>query len=446
MKWQLSRRSFLRGLCAGAGASLCTPLVPSLSQAANDGQFPTRFVFMWTPQGTVLDRFNPSVNGPDLPLTNVQLPDITAPLEPWKEHLLIATGMDNKIRGPAKNNHPRGTGTYLTGKELVRIGTSEAGHPLTIGGGISVDQFIGKQMPTTFKSLEFAVHQKPFSTYVRTTLSYRDKEQPISVEADPRKMYARLWNGSGTTPQTDQEATRESAIRLASVDFAKSRLDALKKRVSSEYRPTLEAHWSSMREVETRLKQERQGTEVRCDPPNAPTISNPFKNSNYPAVGKAQMDLLVAALSCDLTRVATFMWDRAGSNTVFEWLGIRDDHHDLTHARKAEELTKIGRWYCEQLAYLCQRLKSVPQGDKTLLDHTVIVFANGMTNGGGHTNTNLPLILAGGANGFFKTNRIVEFNRPHNHLLVSLCHAMGLNTVQSFGNPAYVGAGTELHA
>ncbi len=174
---------------------------------------------------------------------------------------------------------------------------------------------------------------------------------------------------------------------------------------------------------------------------------DPYRNENYEAVGRLQMDILAEALACDTTRVATFQWDRAGSTVLFDWLdGVSEHHHDLAHANDGPQLRSIGRWYHEQLAYFLQRLDSIPQGDKTLLDYTVLVWANGMRQGNRHNNVDLPVMLFGGGDGFFKTNRSVDVGMPHNHLLVSLCHSMGLTDVQTVGETDYRGPATALHA
>jgi hypothetical protein len=194
---------------------------------------------------------------------------------------------------------------------------------------------------------------------------------------------------------------------------------------------------------------------------HAPELGAPidvWKNDNIPAVAKLQMDLLVMALACDLTRIGTIQFGRAGSTHRFSWLGrefasdpalpaidTAKGFHALAHKEadpvSRAKLVKIHTWYASQFAYLVEKLASVPERGGTMLDNTLVVWMNELGTGGDHGHERTPWVIAGNAGGYFKTGRLASFpGEPHNRLLLSLCHAMGVVT-DEFGDPDYCTAG-----
>jgi hypothetical protein len=160
----------------------------------------------------------------------------------------------------------------------------------------------------------------------------------------------------------------------------------------------------------------------------------------YPLTGRAQMDLLVMALACDLTRVASLQWSTSVSNTRFTWLPLNlgEGHHDLSHygddaAAAQADIAMINQWYTEQFAYLLTKMSMIPEGDSNLLDNSVVVWVNELGQGNSHTRSDIPFILAGGCQGYFETGRVLSYDgAPHGQLLVSLTHAMDV-PVDTFG-------------
>jgi hypothetical protein len=155
------------------------------------------------------------------------------------------------------------------------------------------------------------------------------------------------------------------------------------------------------------------------------------------------MDLLASSLACGMTRVASLQWSRGISLTTFPWLGIKESHHSLSHRGDADDsarskLTQINKWYAQQLAYLCRKLDAIPERDgKSLLDHTLIVWANELSKGNNHSQKDMPFVLLGGAGGALRMGRYASFGaRGHNDLLLTICRAMGLDSA-SFGNPKH---------
>ncbi len=179
--------------------------------------------------------------------------------------------------------------------------------------------------------------------------------------------------------------------------------------------------------------------------------------NHYPAIGKLQIDLMLMAFACDLTRVGSIMYSHAGGTPPSPWLGIPEGHHELSHAGRSDtgarqKLANVKRWYSEQFAYLLDAMKKIPEGTGTMLDNTVVFWGSELAEGDTHSHDDMPFVLAGSCGGYFQTGRHVTYARDtmvsgklrgvsHNDLLVSLCHAMGRTDVMTYGNPAYCRGG-----
>lgn len=420
---RVPRRRFLRGL---AGGALALPLLAGLdSPSARAAPHPKRLIVFFSANGTIADAWRPTGGETDFVFS-----EILAPLAPHRDELLILGGIDaeSSYHGPGDNSHWNGMGHMLTGTELVDLGGG-----VFTGGGISVDQHIAAQIggATKLASLELAVEASPST--VSSRLSYLGAAQPVPPESDPQKVFHRLFGG--LSPEL--EAQRKSVLDAVSDDLGTltptlGRADQLK----------LEAHLDAVRDVEKRLY-------ITPSPTCGSIELGRFDVDDLPAIGKEQMDLLVLALACDLTRVVTLQWSQAVSMTRMTWLGITDPHHTLSHYPVTDpvaqaKLVQINRWYATQFAYLLQAMKSVPEGDGTLLDHSVVLWCNELGEGSTHSRRNVPYVLAGSAGGHFKTGRFLDFQgskKPwHSDLLVSLCQAMDLSDA-TFGNPAYCHGG-----
>lgn len=413
-----SRRRFLRG---AAGAALALPLLELCdAKVARALPFPTRLVIVFTPNGTVQPSWDPTGGETDFTLGT-----ILGPLDGFHDDLLILGGIDveSSYHGPGDGMHINGMAHLLTGTEMVDKGFGDYW-----GGGISVDQFIAKQIgqSTRFGSLEFAV--EPCPANARGRLSYLGAAQPVPPEESPKDAWERIFGA--ITPE--RIAQRKSVLDAVGADMA-----GLGARLGKGDREKVEAHLDAVREIEKRID-----IPASCEV----TPLDPTLGSDFVTTGKVQMDLLVRALACDLTRVATFVWAPSTSNLVFSWLDIAEGHHSLSHSIPSDaasqlKLIQINRWYATQIAYLLSAMKAVPEGDGTLLDHSVVLWCNELSDGEIHARRGMPFVMAGSAGGYFKTGRSLQFGSAmqgafHNDLLVSLCNAMGV-PAQSFGNPAY---------
>lgn len=446
---KLNRRSFLRGtgsfalglpfLDAMGGCSRGPDPLTS-KHAQNAEGFPKRFIVMFSANGTVRENWTPTATGGG----GFELSTILAPLEAYKQNLVVIDGVDmlSANNGPG-DGHQRGMGHMLTGTELLDgdlfVGGGDV--PPTSGwaGGISIDQAIANHIgeSTRFKSLEFGVQVGGGTVWSR--MSYLGADQPVPPEDSPYAAFDRIFGDLGDDPLGAQKlAAKRGAILNSVMDDYRS----LNSKLGAEDRQRLDNHLASVTDIASRL--DNTGSlGGACVKPNLGDPLNIYANDNYPAIGKLQMDLMAMSMACDLTRVASIQWHRSVSGRVFNWLGIPDGHHSLSHfgdsdATALGKLTQINTWYAEQLAYLMGRLAEIPEGDGTLLDNTCILWCNELGRGNNHTRMNVPLVLAGGAGGAIQTGRFLPFdgNVPHNNLHVSLLNAYGAQT-GTFGNPNY---------
>lgn len=436
MNIRLSRRNFLRGLGVGATA-LAMPFARVLETRA-DGHMPKRFLAWFTPNGTISDEW---VTGGGT--TDFTLGRILEPLAPFRDKLLLLDGLnvrDVAAEG-AGNGHQQGAGCFLTGMPL-REGDFGGGGGAMSGwaDGISIDQHIVNELapPTPFGSLELGVYVRGSNN--RHRLSYRGPNDPLPPENSPYAVFDRLFASMGE----DAAALERIRMRRASVlDAVRGDLSDLQGRLPYEQRARLEAHIESLRTVERRIETARLGGPA-CEQPEMGSPVNPTRNESYPIIGSLQMDLAIAAFACDFTRVVTLMWSGSTSGQTFDFLdGVgSSSHHDLSHDANSstsakEQLVRINRWYAQQFAYLLEKLDSIPEGDGTMLDNTVILWGNELSDGDRHSTRDHKWVVAGSGGGHFRTGRYLQFDDvAHPNLLVSLGNAMGVE-MDRFGHPSH---------
>lgn len=447
-KSMLSRRAFLRG---AGGVAVSLPLLQAMGcsrgekslvvgkEQLNAEGIPKRIIILFSANGTLHDRWAPTGGETDFALS-----EILAPLERHKGDIVILDGVDmqSAYNGPG-DGHQKGMGHLLTGTELQEGDLFEGGGnagKVGWGGGISVDQEIANHIgnATKFKSLQFGVQNGNPTVWSR--MSYSGPGTALPPEDDPREALSRIFGDIGEDPFGIQERVAKRQTVLDAVQEDYKRLNA---KLGGEDRQRLEVHLEAIREIERGLG---LGADIggACEKPTISAPGDVYANDNYPVVSKIQMDLLVMALACDLTRVASLQFSRSVSNVRMTWLDnpVPDGHHSLSHAGDSDgvamdKIARINVWYAEQFAYLLDRLKAVPEGDGTMLDNTVVVWGNELGRGNSHTRNNIPFVLAGRAGGALQTGRYLKFDDvPHNNLHVSLLNMMGVDT-NTFGNPAY---------
>lgn len=446
---RFTRRSALQGL--GAAAALA-PFLPVLDREvkADTGGYPTRLILLFSANGSLRERWSPIGTEADFSLSQLeegpegpQEVHLLSPLSAYKDKLILLDGLQVVHNGPG-DPHQQGMGRLWTGSPLLESDQFGGGDGVTSAGWashISIDQEIANAVgnDSVFKSLEFAV--QPGGASVWTRMCYAGSNQPIAPEDDPAAMFERLFSAAGLDTG---EIERLRAERRSVIDLVKTQLDSVGKRLGGEDRMKYQAHLEAIREVERRNELEAPA----CSAPDHSLGLDHTKNDNFPEVTRQMIDQMVAALSCDLTRVASLQWSQSFSETRFTWLGQTEAHHDISHygdndSRMTEWITEINIWYAEQVAYLLAALDAVPEGEGTLLDHSIVVWGNELARGNVHSNQPVPFVIAGGGGGALRTGRFHSYyETEHNRLLVSLAQAMG-HPIDAFGTDDQGGGGLD---
>jgi hypothetical protein len=428
-----NRREFIRDLGIGATAFPFILNLPSLGFANQQGR-KRRLVVMFSPNGVV-----PSTFWPDEAGSSFTLKESLAPLEPFRDRTLILHGVCDKVRGDG-DNHMRGIGCLLTGVELFPGNIQGGSHtPAGWASGLSIDQEIKNHLQsrvgtrTRFGSLEFGV-MVPDRADTWTRMVYAGPNRPVAPIDDPYQMFAKLYG---------RVKDRESLGSI--LDDLQEDLRKVGSAVSAEDRHLLQEHATFVREMEQDLKESGSQDAGHAVPELEPGVKE--ENDNIPRISKMQIDLMVNSFAADFARVATLQYTNSVGMARMRWLGVSEGHHELSHNPDSDEksrdkLTRINKWYCEQLAYLAKRLAETPEpgGEGSLLDNTLIVWTNELGKGNSHTLDNIPFVLVG--NGLdFRMGRSLKYPKlPHNRLLLSLAHGMG-HRIERFGNPDFCGGG-----
>jgi hypothetical protein len=432
-----TRRDFLRDLGIGTAALPFVLNLPSLGFADTQRR-KQRLVVMFSPNGVVPSAFWPDGEGK---LTTLK--ESLKPLEPFADRTLVLHGVCDKVRGDG-DNHMRGIGCLLTGVELFPGNIQGGSHtPAGWASGISIDQEIKNHLQsdpatrTRFGSLEFGV-MVPDRADTWTRMVYAGPNKPLAPIDDPYQMFAKLYGRI-----KDQESLKSI------LDDLQDDLRKVSAKVSAEDRRLLEEHATFVREMEQELKANQGQSVGHAVPELEPGVKK--ENDNLPRISKMQIDLLVNSFAADFARVATLQFTHSVSDARMRWLKVAEGHHELSHKpdndrESQDKLTRINRWYCEQLAYLARRLAETPEpgGGGSLLDNTLLLWTNELGKGNSHTLDNIPFVLVG--NGLdFRMGRSLRYaNVAHNRLLMSLAHGMG-HRLKRFGNPNFCGDGVLPH-
>jgi len=433
MALHVSRRTFLKDLGLGSAALPFLLNLPSLGHA-NPGNPKQRLIIVFSPNGVVPPAFWPDEVGSDFKLKRS-----LAPLEPFRSRTMILNGVADKVRGDG-DNHMRGIGCLLTGIELFPGNIQGGSHtPAGWSSGHSIDQEIKNflqsqpESRTRFGSLEYGV-MVPERADTWTRMVYAGPNKPISPIDDPYQMFSKLYG---------RVKDRESLQSI--LDDVQEDLRKVEQVVGAADRRLIEEHATFVREMEQELKTSASADVGHSVPELEPGLKH--ENDQMPKLTRTQIDLLVQSLVADFTRVATFQFTNSVGQAKMRWIGVDQNHHELSHEPDSneeaqEQLTKINLWFCEQLAYLAQRLADTPEpgGEGSMLDHTLIVWTNELGKGNSHTLDDIPFVLMGGAPGF-KMGQSLKFPQvPHNRFLLSLAHSMG-HHLDRFGNVDYCGDG-----
>jgi hypothetical protein len=435
-KKALPRRTFLRGMGATLALPLVDGMVPAFARAQGTAQSPTRLSFIYVPNGIIMERWTPRTVGAGFEMT-----PILAPLAPFRENLLVLSGLvangARALAGEGAGEHARASATFLSGVHPKKTEGTD------LRAGITVDQLVAKELGTQSQlaSLEVAMDSTEvvgtcdtgYSCAYSNTLCWRSETTPIPMENQPRAVFERLFGDSDST---------DAAERLARIQKRRSILDSLVEDAArlaaglgSSDRTKLNEYLDAVRDVERRI-QAAETQSSRELPPFERPGSIPAKFTDH---CKLMMDLQVLAYQTDTTRVITFMIGREQNTRVYDELGFSDAFHPLSHhqndAAKIAKVIQINTLHTQMFAYFLKKMRSTPDGDGSLLDHSMIVYGSAISDGNLHLHDNLPMLVAGGGSGRLKGGRHIRYpdETPTTNLYLTLLDKLGM-PLEKFGD------------
>ena len=427
----LPRRAFLKGLGALVALPTFESLLPaSLPAAAENVPVPARLAFFYVPNGVNVAHWTPEKVG-----AQFEFPATLKPLEKIRSDVLVLSGLTaDKARpnGDGAGDHARAAAAFLTGAQPRKT------HGADIRVGLSVDQAAAEKVGrlTRFPSLELGCDpgmnsgncDSGYSCAYSANISWRSESTPMAKETSPRLLFERLFGSQGEGEAAVAQWRRRQD-RKSVLDFVREDARKLGQRLGEGDQRKLDEYLTGVREIETRLDRAEKDSASKAHPSGLtpPAAGIP---QDYAEHIRLMTDLLVLAFQSDLTRIATFMMANEGSNRSYGFIGVKDGHHDLSHHGrdngKLEKIQKINAFHLELFARFLEKLKSIPEGDGTLLDRSMIVYGSGLGDGNAHNHDELPILLAGGGGGTIATGRHVRYprNTPLNNLFLSLLDRM----------------------
>jgi len=419
----LDRRTFLKGV----GLSMGLPMldIMSTARAAEAAAAAVRIAFVFFPNGAIMPSWRPKGEGKDY-----ELSETLKGIAEYRDDFNVFTGLaqDNgRAKGDGPGDHARCASTYLTGAHPYK--TSKA----DIRVGISVDQIcadrVGSQ--TKLPSLELGLERgrnagncdSGYSCAYSNNISWKTATTPVAKEINPRLVFERLFGAKDAEKgRAERDFYRKSVLDLVAADARK-----LQKELGATDQRKLEEYFTSVRELEQRIERaERHSQAAR---PNFKVPDGiPGDLSEYT---RLMYDLMVLAFQSNSTRISTFMLGNAGSNRAYRMVGVNEGHHQLSHHRnekeKVDKLRKVDKFLMSNFAYFLKRLKSIKEGERTLLDNSMIMYGSGLSDGNRHRHDDLPIVIAGKAGGTIDTGRHIDVKReiPLNNLFLSMLDRMG---------------------
>jgi hypothetical protein len=432
----IPRRTFLRG----TGAVLALPLLDAMIPAlCAEPKRPTRMGFIYVPNGimNLKNEWSPKETGPLGEMTR-----ILEPLADFRDRMLLIAGLSsNQARGldfEVGGDHPRACTAWLTGAHARMTAGAD------LHAGISVDQIAAREFgkETQVASLEIGLEspevvgacETEYGCAYYNTISWRNETSPLPMENRPRAVFERLFGDAGTTDPDVLAARREEERSVLDAIIEDAR--AMRASLGGADRGKIDQYLDAIRDVERRMQlAERQaGREVpQIDGP----VGAPQVFSEY---FKLMADLLVLAWQTDMTRVITFMMGHEMSGRAYPELGFGDAHHPCTHHQgdpnKIEKTVSINTFHTKMLSYYLDKLRSTPDGDGSLLDHSMILYGAALSDANLHLYTDLPLLLIAGGVAGIKGGRFVRYPNPTpvSNLLLAMLDKAGVPYTERLGD------------
>jgi hypothetical protein len=429
-KKHLSRRTFLHGVGVTLALPFLDSMVPAgtaLAQTAAKGK--TRFGAIYFPHGATMDKWTPAADGSSFELT-----EILQPLQPYMSRVNIISDLSHPQAyggGSATSNHNRSAATFLSGAH------AESGPKAHLG--ITMDQAAAQHIgqDTPLPSLELMIEEATLSCgdglscAYRDTISWQNATSPLPMENNPQVVFEKLF-GDGNT-DAERRARRQQAVSL--LDSVVGEVSSLQRKLPATDRTRLDQYLGDIREVERRIQKASEESSTELTLPTLPTGIPKDVEAHI----KLMFDLQVLAWQANITRVTTLLMAKELSNAVYPKSGVRDAFHILSHHSNLREnmdrFAVLNRYHVTLLTYLLNKLQAIPDGDGTLLDHSLVLYGSAMSDGNQHNHGPLPIILAGGASGALKGGRHLRHSKDTtmSNLLLAMLDKLGVPT-EKFGD------------
>lgn len=431
----LPRRTFVRGVGAALSLPLLDAMLPRVACANEAAVAPKRLAYFFFPNGAIMPHWTPTEVG-----TQFTLPQTLSPLAAHQSDLLVISGLKHdkaNANGDGAGDHARSCSAFLTGAQPRKTAGAD------IHAGPSADQLAANQIGhlTRLPSLEIGIEEgrqagncdSGYSCAYSSNIAWKSAETPMAKEINPKAVFERLF-GTGVgdaRAQAERDFYRKSILDFVATDAAK-----LRDKLGATDRRKVDEYFSSVREIEQRIARAEQHTRAEL-PDLPPPVGVPEIQSEHLRI---MYDLLALAFQTDSTRIATYMLANEGSNRPYREVDVKEGHHELSHhqddAEKKAKLQRIDQFLITQFACFLDKLKSIREGDGTLLDNCMLVYGCAIGDGNAHNHNNLPIVMAGRGGGTIATGRHLKLDDggvPMNNLHLSLLDRMGAQ-VESFGD------------
>ncbi len=421
-KKHISRRTVLQGMGVSVSLPLLGAMVPAATALAKTAAAPkTRLGFFYFPHGAVMENWTPATDGRDF-----QLGSIIEPLEPFRKQLTIVSNIGNR---PAES---RAVHALVPATWLSCVHPRESLSPYLAP---TVDQIAAAHMgqETPWPSLETATAQghgagsaceRGYGCSFSGTLSFRSATMPLPIESNPRQLFLRLF-GQGDTPAERAFLSKQTASIL---DMISGEVDSLNRRLGPEDRSALKDYLESVREIERRIQNSAQGERAKIALPEVPGATS----ENFDERLRLMYDLIALAYQGDLTRVQSFMIAPEVSEQTYNHIGVPDAFHAISHhandPAKKQRLSKIQRYHTEVFAKFVDTLHKMPDGDGTMLDHSILLYGSNMSNSNAHNQYPLPTAIVGGGCGKIRGGQHINFKErtPLANVLLTILQRTGV--------------------
>jgi len=425
-KLSLPRRTFLRGVGATVALPLLEAMVPAMTATAKTAASPrTRFGAVYIPHGAIMDQYRPATEG-----TGFEFTPILKPLESVKDKIVVVSNLD---RPGDDDSHATASAAWLSGA----IAKKTEGQDFHLG--TTIDQVLAKEIgqETPFPSIEVATED--FAGYVggcspayacayMNTISWASPTSPVPMEINPRVVFERLFGRPGTGAQRAAHRRTDASV----LDSIKDDVADLERELGNRDKAKLSEYLDNIREIERRIER----TEARNTQEVAQLDAPVGVPQNYGEHCEMLYDLLTVAYQADLTRVATFMMAREASMKTYPDIGITTPHHTISHHGGKPDVIKshatLNTYHVSVFAKWLDKLANTPDGDGSLLDHSLIFYGSGMSNANVHGPYPLPLVAAGGLAGKGHRHFIAPEHTPLGNIWVAVAEMFGCGD-QKFG-------------